>query len=523
MACTNVSTVPALCAPSMFKAPIVFGAEITSIGANLVSNFTSVIPAISNTPISNATDITFCNVTVSYTHPGQGDNITVTAWLPIDGWNERMEGVGGGGWVAGGPDSLSYTELVGAISSGYAGVTTDAGLNSGHDVSAMPWAVLSPGNVNLYDLENLASRSLYDQAIIGKSIIEDFYGKPPKRSYWNGCSQGGRQGMMTAQRYPDLYDGIAAAAPAINWNAFFTAMYWPQLIMNLAGKYPYGCELDAVTAAAVAACDDLDGVIDGVISNVDECHFDPYTVVGSVFNCSATGKRMQITEMAAAVANATWSGPKTSNGAFLWYGPHIGADLSGTLSSLGLAGTNCTSGTCVGAPQYLGTEWMTLFIEKNPDFNLTNISHEQYDEIVYSGWQQFGSIIETADPDLSKFKASGGKILTFHGLADPIIPTRGSQHYYDAVAALDRDVHDFYRLFLAPGVFHCSGGPGGQPHTVLEALVEWVENGSVPDILPVSFTTVNGTTFNQILCPYPLKSVYSRGGDPTLADSYTCA
>lgn len=418
------TTEHALCSPSTFSPPPVFGAEITSIKTHLVSNFTAIVPAelLVNTPTANATDVNFCNVTVSYTHPGQGDNISVTAWLPIDSWNERMEGVGGGGWVAGGPISqLAYPELISAISSGYAGVTTDAGLNVGVDVSASAWALLGPGNVNLYNLQNLASRSLHDQAVIGKSLIKDFYGRPPKKSYWNGCSQGGRQGLMLAQRYPDLYDGIAAAAPAINWNAFFTAMYWPQLIMNLAGKYPHGCELDAITAAAVSACDALDGVLDGVISNTDACIFDPFTAVGTVFDCSSTNTTMQISHMAAVVANATWSGPQTAKGNFLWYGPYRGSDLSGSSTDLGLAGTQCTGEVCVGAPLYLGTEWMTLFIEKNPDFNLTSISREQYDEIFHAGRQEFASIIETAEPDLSQFKSHGGKILTFHGLVSNLL------------------------------------------------------------------------------------------------------
>lgn len=415
----TISTGLSLCSPSTFTPPLVFGAEIISIDTHLVTNFTAFVPAeqLLNTPTTNATNVNFCNVTVSYTHPGQEDNISVTAWLPIDSWNERMVGVGGGGWIAGGGISqLTYPGLVSAISSGYASVTTDAGLNLGLDISAGAWALLSPGNVNLYNMQNLASRSLHDQALIGKSVIKDFYGRSPKTSYWSGCSQGGRQGMMLAQRYPGLYDGIAAAAPAINWNAFFTAMYWPQLIMNLAGKYPHGCELDAITEAAVSACDGLDGVLDGLISDADRCVFDPFTVVGTAFNCSSTNTTMRVSHMAAVVANATWSGPQTSKGNFLWYGPYRGADLSMASNTLGLAGTRCTGDVCVGAPVYLGTEWMTLFIEKNPAFDLTSISHEQYDEIVYSGRQQFASIIETADPDLSQFKTHGGKILTYHGL-----------------------------------------------------------------------------------------------------------
>ncbi|KAL2837498.1 Tannase/feruloyl esterase [Aspergillus pseudoustus] len=513
--------VSALCFPSTFHPPTVVGAEITSIGTQLVTNFTSHVPdgAVANTPGVDAIDLAFCNVTVSYTHPGQGDNITVTAWLPIGTWNERMEGVGGGGWVAGGPNSLAYPELVIAVASGYAGVTTDAGLNVGVDTSARGWALLSRGNVNLYNLQNLASRSLHDQAIIGKSVITDFYGRPPKKSYWTGCSQGGRQGMMLAQRYPGLYDGIASAAPAINWNAFFSAMYWPQLFMNLAGEHPHNCELDAITAAAVSACDGIDGVLDGIISDVDACNFNPFSVVGTTFNCSETNTTREITQSAAAVANATWSGPRTMNGNAIWYGPHMGATLSGLL---GLAATNCADDVCVGAPVYLGTEWIKLFIEKNPDFDLTRISHQQYDEIVHAGGQEFASTIDTTDADLSRFKDRGGKILTFHGLADPIIPPQGSEHYHDSVKALDSGVNDFYRLFLAPGVAHCSGGPGGHPYTVLDALVEWVENGKAPDTLPVSFTSATGMTYNRILCPYPSKALYSQGNDPTLAESFYC-
>lgn len=415
----NTHGLSSLCYPASFNPPTALGVEVTSIGAELVTNFTSHIPDGANTPGADAIDLSFCNVTVSYTHPGQGDNITVTAWLPIDTWNERMQGIGGGGWVAGGPNSQAYSGLVTSITSGYAGVTTDAGLNVGADQSASDWALLSPGNVNLYNLQNLASRSLHDQAIIGKALITDFYGRPPRKSYWNGCSQGGRQGMMLAQRYPTLYDGIASAAPAINWNAFFTAMYWPQLFMNLAGDYPHGCELDAITEAAVSACDGIDGVFDGVISDVDACDFNPISIVGAPFNCPSTNTTMRITQGAAAVANATWSGPRTTNGDFLWYGPHKGADLS-SKSIVGLAATNCTGAVCVGAPLYLGAEWIALFIEKNPRFDLRNISHRQYEEIFHAGWQEFASVIDTDDPDLSTFKESGGKILTFHGLVSPL-------------------------------------------------------------------------------------------------------
>lgn len=418
MASSNATV--SLCAPSSFANPTVFGAQILSIDANLVTGYNDHIPDIYwfNHPSINVTDATFCNVTVTYTHPGEGDNVIVTAWLPpADAWNERLQAVGGGGWVAGGASFiLSQLGLAGGMAEGYATLTTDGGLGTASDAS--PWGLLTPGNVNLYLLENLASRSLYDEALIGKSLIKDFYSKPAKYSYWSGCSQGGRQGLMLAQRYPDLYDGIAASAPAINWNAFFIGMIWPQLIMNIAGEYPHPCELDYITEAAVAACDGLDGVVDGLITDIKGCKFDPSSLVGTTFNCSETGKNIQISQIAATVANATWSGPQTVDGRFLWYGPNRGADLSGDFTGgQALATTTCTANsTCVGVPTDLGAEWITLFIEKNPDFNLSSITHEQYDEIFHEGCQQYSSIIDTTDPDLSAFKAAGGKMLGFHGL-----------------------------------------------------------------------------------------------------------
>jgi Tannase and feruloyl esterase len=203
-------------------------------------------------------------------------------------------------------------------------------------------------------------------------------------------------------------------------------MLWPQLIMSLAGEYPHGCELDAITAAAIAACDSFDGVTDGLISDIKACNFDPFSVVGKGFNCSGTN--MQISQSAALVANATWSGPVTSDGKFLAVGQNRGADLSGSLTGQGLAATTCTNSTCVGVPSNLASQWPELFIEKGAGFNLSSLTHEDYDQLFHKSYQQFNSIIGTDDPDLSNFKAAGGKMVAYHGLADQIIPTSSTEN-----------------------------------------------------------------------------------------------
>ncbi|PVH72599.1 tannase-domain-containing protein [Cadophora sp. DSE1049] len=209
--------------------PAVFGTQILSFTANLVTNFSlSVSDQIwFNHALTVVSGANFCNVTVTYTHPSQSDTIHVTSWLPTPGtWNDRIQATGGGGLVAGGGNFvISRNAMAGAVGAGYAAITTDAGLEETGDASS--WVLASPGNVNLYALQNMGSVLLSDQALIGKSLVQDFYGRPAKYSYFSGCSQGGRQGLMLAQRYPSLYDGIASSAPALKLNSLVATLYWP--------------------------------------------------------------------------------------------------------------------------------------------------------------------------------------------------------------------------------------------------------------------------------------------------------
>ncbi|CAM1511653.1 Fc.00g091660.m01.CDS01 [Cosmosporella sp. VM-42] len=510
----------AACSSSKISPPALFGAEILSVLTDIVSNFTQTVPyqVSFHHPTISVQNATFCNVTVSYTHPGQNDLINVEIWLPVDDWNGRLQAVGGGGWQAG-RFYFSYMLMAAAIGEGYATVSTDAGL--GDSMLPENWALLSPGNVNLYALQNLGSVSLNDEAIIAKSVINDFYSKPPLYSYWSGCSQGGRQGLMLAQRYPDAYDGIVASAPAIYAAELFTSFYWPQLIMNELGQYPRPCEMAYLAKAAVSSCDAIDGVLDGVISNMDACSFDPFTVVGDTFECVELGRELQISPGAAVVASAAWTGPQDSHGNSLWYGIGYGSEFTGAYGSPGVADTNCTSATCVGQPSEMVTQWFQLFLEKNPSYDVHSMTRKDFDRFFHSAVSEYTSAIGTNDPDLSAFRDAGGKLLTFHGLADHLISFRGTDEYYDSVAALSPEVDDFYRHFQIPGLGHCFGGNGASPTTSFEQLRAWVENGTKPDTLPISFHDDKGEEFSRPLCPYPQKARF-KGGDPTLAESFSC-
>jgi feruloyl esterase len=481
------------CTASALPSPTVFGASILTVDA-----FESTL---------EASTIGFCNITITYTHPGQNDLIKIWLALP-NTWNGRFQGVGGGGWATGFP-----SEMLPAISQGYAAVSTDGG----HDALAQTadsWAMLSPGNVNLYALQNFASVTINDMTVIGKQLTEAYYGKHIDKSYWVGCSTGGRQGLMMAQRYPDAYDGILAIAPGINWVEFITAMFWPQWKMHQMGYFPSQCELDFITAAAINACDELDGLKDGVIGLPGLCDFDPSSVTGQQYACgNVTGT---IAKEAATIVQAIWTGAQNAEGKTQWPGLSPGAPLGG------IAGTTCdmNGSNCTGLPFLVTTDWHRLFIQKNPEFDPFTYTQAQWDAAFHSSVQQYTSVIGTSDPDLSEFKSWGGKMITWHGMADQLVPFNGTINYWERVADIFTNTTDFYRFYSAPGVDHCKGGPGAEPTDPLAALVSWVEGGEAPQTLSAN-RTVNGTVWKQELCLYPLLSVY-KSGDPANASSYRC-
>ncbi|KAF2643394.1 feruloyl esteras-like protein B precursor [Massarina eburnea CBS 473.64] len=490
----SLSQLAVNCTSSVISYPTIFGAQFTAIEAALVQNYSTFVLGSSNFNHGDieGKNLSFCNVTLTHTHPGQNDTIKTKVWLPIQpAWNSRLQAVGGAGYVAG-LQAFTDNEMSGAIGEGYATVTSNGGVPNEF---LSDWALLSPGNVDLFALQNFGHVALKDSAIAAQSVVESFYGTKANFSYWSGCSQGGRQGLMFAQKYPEVFDGIAASSPAIQWDKLALAVQFPQQIMHERGEYPNPCEIDALTTAAIADCGK-----GGIIDDPDSCHFDPYTLVGTVVNCTSSGTGLKITEAAAVVADAAWNGARDADGKFLWYTPGHAANLTAPI--LGVARTTCsTNGTCTASDISLLTDWIRFFVEKDPNFDFNSMSREDYVHAFRTNVLEY-SDFGTASPDLSEFRKAGGKMITYQGLADEIIPFRSTRYYYDTVTALDPNVHDFYRLFESPGLGHCYGGVGGYPSGTFDALVKWVEEGVVPELLEATSITNRST----ILFPYSTKA-----------------
>ncbi|OAQ65869.2 tannase and feruloyl esterase [Pochonia chlamydosporia 170] len=518
-----MSNLAAACTPSTFTSGInVFGTQLLNIEAHLITNYSRSVPNLYRPvhPSVEVQNVSFCNVTLSYTHTGQHDEVFLETWLPIGNWNGMFQGIGGSGWAAGRVD-VSSGGMAGAVGDGFATSSTDGG-TKGLDAAA--WVLKSPGNVDLVALQDWSAVSLGEQATISKSLIKSFYGKNPKYSYWMGCSQGGRQGIMLAQRYPDAYDGIAACDPAMYLTNILPNIFWPYQAMVNAGSFPHMCEFDSITAAAIAACDELDGVKDGVVSNPMKCldTFDPFKVVGQTLNCSNSkdGSGIKVSREAAQVVKATWRGLARKDGEVLWPGVSPAADLTGNKpSSLGLPGvllTQCKDGKCSGAPYGLGGDWLQYFVAKDPNKDISHLSQTEFDALVNLGEQEYGSFIDASYADLSAFRAAGGKMIVMQGLDDELVPFRSTEHYYNSVSKVVPHTHDFYRLFEVPGLSHCVGGQSQQPVRLFAQLREWVEKGTAPAWSPVKLNVTGGHVHDRIICPYPQTARLSACRDPAL-------
>jgi len=481
-----VSILFAMAIPAAAQAPVRTCESLASVALpNTTIESAAVEPATNNRP-------SFCRVTAVVTHPPAADRVRIWIGLPTTGWNGRFQGVGGGGFSGGNPNGVA-----GPVAQGYAAGATDTGHEGGSGSFA-----LDPNNrLNWLLIRDNAYLGIHEMTVTGKRLVEAFYGKAPQHSYFNGCSTGGRQGLSEAQRYPADYDGILSGAPAINWTRLHVEQMWGNVVMKQLNDLVPQCKFAAATAAAVAACDEADGVKDGVLENPRACTYDPKALVGTSTSCG------DFTEADAEVIRKIWQGPRRQDGSFLWYGLQRGGDFSGLSTA--------------GRPNPITMEWWRYFLTQNPQWDWNVLTPALYEQYWDQSLEEFSAVLATDNPDLTAFRDRGGKLVLWHGWSDQLIYPEGTIDYYQRVQKQmggPEATSQFARLFLAPGVGHCGGGAGPAPVGQFESVVRWVEDGKAPEAIGAA--RGNRT---RSLCPFPQVAKYKGSGSPDDASSFTCA
>ena len=492
------------------------GAPAMTVPKALVSNARPVrsceslaMVALPNTTIESAAvdpaNPAICRVTAVTTHPPLGDTVRIWVAIPTANWNGRFLGTGGGGFSGG-----NAAGVVPPAIAGYAAGATD----TGHADASGSFALDANGRLNWQSIRNNAHVGIHEMTVTGKALTQAMYGVAPRYSYFNGCSTGGRQGLMEAQRYPQDYHGILSAAPAINWNRFHLQHLWGPVVMNAASNPVASCKLAAATAAAIAACDGIDGVKDGVIEDPKRCTYDPKALVGT-----SAGECGAFTDADATVLRRLWEGPRREDGTFLWYGLPRGADLNALWTS---------RGTPLRAQPFgISMDWFRYFLTQDPKFDGNTVTPAAYERFWDQSVEQYGIVFGTDNPDLTAFRDRGGKAIVWHGWADQLITAEGTVDYYTRVQQQmggPNKTSEFVRLFMAPGVTHCAGGAGPQPTGQLEALLAWVEDGKAPEtLLAIRRDQTGSVTRSRPLCQYPQVAKYKGSGSSDDAANFTCS
>ena len=467
-------------------------------------------------PIANLP--AFCRV-AGVIKPSDDSNIQFEVWMPASGWNGKFQGIGNGGFAG----SISYPQMGGAVRNGYATASTDTGHAAGG--TNANWALAHPQKVI-----DFGYRAIHETADKAKAIIRAYYGDAPKRSYFSSCSNGGRQALMEAQRFPADYDGIIAGAPANYWTHLLTGAVWDMQALADPPSYIPSSKLPAIEAATLAACDGLDGVKDGVIDNPARCHFDPSTLL-----CQGPESDSCLTAPQVAALEKIYSGPKNSKGEQVFPGYSPGGETGQGGWSAWITG----AGPGKSLQYAFGSQFFINMVYSDPAWDLKKFSVDRDVKVADDGVARY---LNATDPDLKPFKQRGGKLILYHGWSDAAIPPTNAINYYQSVVAKmgAKNSDAFVRLFMVPGMQHCAGGPGpssfGQNvgptgdamHDVYTALERWVEQGIAPEqIIATKYKTgtnpASGVERTRPLCAYPKVASWKGTGSTDDAANFVCS
>jgi len=466
----------------------------------------------------------FCRVQGEAT-PTARSQIGFEVWLPLSGWNGRYVQVGNGG-LAG---VIFHEIMVQMLERGYA----VAGTDNGHKASPIDgsWAIGEPEKVR-----DFAERAIHVTNGIGRRVTAQYYGSDAKRNYFFGCSEGGREALIAAQRFPQDFHGIVAGAPAGNWTDLLTGFAWAAQALHAKPEtFVPADKLPGLQAAALEACDAQDGLKDGLVSRFDQCKFDPQVL--------ACGKAPPATCLTAPQIDAVrklYAGPvdpNTGKSIAPGYVPSGENEFAVFGAGVRQYQFGVAPGQSFGIAFANGYFGGFVFERKDWDYRSFDFSRD-----VAAARGKLGTLMDATNPDLSAFKRGGGKLIQYHGLLDGSIPPAMSTAYYESVVAAQGSrarTEDFYRLFLAPGVLHCTSGPGPNAfgnlgpmgpadadHDTLLALERWVEQGVAPKSIVatkyVDDDKAKGVARTRPLCPYPQNAQWDGKGSIDSAASFSC-
>ncbi|KAJ5093768.1 Tannase/feruloyl esterase [Penicillium angulare] len=482
----------------------------------------------------------YCNVTVTYTHPGKDDTVVVMYAMPEPSdYKKRFYVAGGGGYSlnADTTGGLEYGAVAGATSAGYGaldGTTYDEVNLKGN------------GSINWDATYMFGYQALGEMTKLGKSFTKGFYGDSDSSklyTYYEGCSDGGREGMSQIQRYGDEYDGAITGAPAFRYGQQQVNHLLPGVVEHTQDYYPSPCALAKIVNATIAACDPLDGRTDGVIARSDLCklNFNLSSIIGEKYYCAAEtatslgfgfSKRAEgstssyepaqsgtVSAKDVAVAQAIIDGLHNSKGERAYLSWQIGAEFSDAETQW----NNNTKEWELDITS-LGGEFVTKFVELVDLDNLSSFDGVTYDTLVEwmnTAMVRYMDSLQTTLPDLTTFQQSGGKLIHYHGEQDPSVPTASSIHYWQSVKSIMypgvstskaiSDLKEWYQLYLVPGAAHCGTNtlqPGPYPEDNMEIMINWVENGVQPTRLNSTVSSGQYEGETQMLCQWPSRPLW---------------
>jgi len=520
---------------------------------------------LQHTTINSATDITsgvfvppgstpitglppFCRVTATVT-PSSDSSIKIEMWLPESGWNGRFLGTGGGGFQG----VINYAELSAGLSSRFASINTDLGTgvsqcnplfcgsngNQGNALAAAFGDPVAP-STGLFGhperIKDFGYRAIHLMTVRGKEIANAFYGQHPHKAYFAGCSTGGQNALMEAQRFPDDYDGILAGAPAFNrTHLHMDAISLWQDTHASPGRFIQPAQLSMINQAVIAQCVGQDGgaKTDQFLTDPRDCHFDPKQLLckgGQQPPACLTSE--QVTTMQKYYAGTI--DPVTRE--VIGPGSQLGVETANVLA-LGMALQEQ-----LPEPAFDGLFYWVFGPSFGYPASAVNFANFDFHRAVDTVDDQLAPVLNATSTDLGAFRGHGGKLIMYHGWADPLIPSPNSINYFNALVADDRNgfqeasfggndnralqrTQSYARLYMVPGMYHCSGGPGPNTFDALTPLLNWVENGVAPESLVATkfvADTPPAVEMTRPLCVYPKVAKYTGSGSTSIAANFTC-